>query len=199
MRQTHSKGRAAPHAPPDQTAVPQLHRGASAARYAPTHQQAKGRVALPARQCGHGSASRWHVRPGLTCVMSAMQAFFGGNLSLILASLSQSEVRRDYSASVSVSLGLHHVVALERTRSRTHHTAARASHGWQMMQEMTRHPRHLGMELVEHKLHLRRLLWWLMRRCTTSPSRGWWDPWPNSHGARCSGTLRRTARSTAAS
>ena len=23
-----------------------------------------------------------------------------------------------------------------------------------MMQEMTRHPRHLGMELVEHKLHL---------------------------------------------
>ena len=40
-----------------------------------------------------------------------------------------------------------------------------------MMQEMTRHPRHLGMELVEHKLHLQRLLWrllWrLMRRCTT--------------------------------
>eukprot|EP01046_Picozoa_sp_COSAG06_P042944 COSAG06_NODE_5551_length_3406_cov_19.727245_3_plen_43_part_00 len=25
-----------------------------------------------------------------------------------------------------------------------------------MMQEMTRHPRHLGMELVEHKLHLQR-------------------------------------------
>jgi hypothetical protein len=31
--------------------------------------------------------------------MSAMQAFFGGNLSLVFASLSQSEVRRDYSAS----------------------------------------------------------------------------------------------------
>ena len=28
-----------------------------------------------------------------------------------------------------------------------------------MMQEMTRHPRHLGMELVERKLHLQWLLW----------------------------------------
>ena len=39
-----------------------------------------------------------------------------------------------------------------------------ASHRWQMMQEMICHPRHLGMELVEHKLHLQWLLWWLMRR-----------------------------------
>ena len=61
------------------------------------------------------------MRPGLTCVMSAMQAFFGGNLSLIFASLSQSEVRRDYSASVSasVSVSTSCVVALERTWSRT--------------------------------------------------------------------------------
>ena len=61
------------------------------------------------------------MRPGLTCVMSAMQAFFGGNLSLIFASLSQSEVRRDYSASVSasVSVSTSCVVALERTWSRS--------------------------------------------------------------------------------
>ena len=56
------------------------------------------------------------MRPGLTCVMSAMQAFFGGNLSLILASLSQSEVRRDYSASVSVSVSVSTTSSLSRGR-----------------------------------------------------------------------------------
>ena len=65
------------------------------------------------------------MRPGLTCVMSAMQAFFGGNLSLILASLSQSEVRRDYSASVSASVSVSTTSSLSRGRGVGHTTRLR--------------------------------------------------------------------------
>ena len=65
------------------------------------------------------------MRPALTCVMSAMQAFFGGNLSLILASLSQSEVRRDYSASVSVSVSVSTTSSLSRGRGVGHTTRLR--------------------------------------------------------------------------
>jgi hypothetical protein len=91
-----------------------------------THQPAsQGWTALPAPQCGHGSASRWHVRPGLTCVMSAMQAFFGGNLSLVFASLSQSEVRRDYSASVSASVSVSATSSHSRGRGVGHTTRLR--------------------------------------------------------------------------
>ena len=105
------------------------------------------------------------MRPGLTCVMSAMQAFFGGNLSLIFASLSQSEVRRDYPSTAPRSLRRSRSPQRRRTREDVESDTPLgcASHRWQMMQEMICHPRHLGMELVEHKLHLQWLLWWLMR------------------------------------
>jgi hypothetical protein len=199
VRQTHRKGRAAPHARPDRTTVPPPHRrralpgthppasqprvdGTASSSVRPWQcQQVACAAGAHLRHVCHAGIFRWKSEPRL-CQSVAVR--------------SASGLQR---FGLCVGLGLRHVVALERTWSRTHHSAARASHGWQMMQEMTRHPRHLGMELVEHKLHLQRLLWQLMRRCTTSPSRGWWDPWPNSHGARCSGTLRRTARSTAAS
>ena len=66
-RQTRSKGRAAPRAPPNRTAVPQLHRGASAARYAPTHLSAVIPVSrAPARRPARVA---WAPAHGAKCII----------------------------------------------------------------------------------------------------------------------------------